>query len=176
MSGPLSVITQATPFGFLSVCQDRRRVSVMRACRATARAHLAHVALRAARRRVLPVHAASALRGAPLLSLSISRRTGGETGGTPACTDGSIWVRMGNANFEPPRGRDAANHVFCRGYAENKGDILAPQVGFEPTTLRLTASRLMLKNKGFMFAFSGFRLKSVPPIYPALLPFFIPPR
>ena len=54
--------------------------------------------------------------------------------------------------------------------------VTTVQLRLGPTSLRLTASRLMLKNKGFMFAFSGFRLKSVPPIYPALLPFFIPPR
>jgi hypothetical protein len=50
------------------------------------------------------------------------------------------------------------------------------QVGFEPTTLRLTACRLMYKNKGFPFAFSGLNLKSIASLYPALLPFFIPPR
>src|ERR1035441_3847996 len=46
---------------------------------------------------------------------------------------------MGNSKFEPPPGHGWATGVFCRGYVENKGDILAPQVGFEPTTLRLTA-------------------------------------
>src|ERR1035437_10360517 len=95
---------------------------------------------------------------------------------TPADKDGEIRVRTSKFTKRPWLGRGAATGVFCSGYVENKGLQLAPQVGFEPTTLRLTASRLMLKNKGFMFAFSGFRLKSVPPIYPALFPFFIQPR
>ena len=34
---------------------------------------------------------------------------------------------------------------------------LAPRVGFEPTTLRLTAAILMLKNKGLALFFRGFR-------------------
>ena len=29
--------------------------------------------------------------------------------------------------------------VFCKGYVEKEGVVLAPQVGLEPTTLRLTA-------------------------------------
>ena len=36
-------------------------------------------------------------------------------------------------------GTRLANGVFCKGYVENTGLGLAPQVGFEPTTLRLTA-------------------------------------
>ena len=46
---------------------------------------------------------------------------------------------MGNSHFEPPLGRGSATGVLSRGYVETKGDNLAPQVGFEPTTLRLTA-------------------------------------
>jgi hypothetical protein len=53
---------------------------------------------------------------------------------------------------------------------------LAPQVGFEPTTLRLTASRLKYKNKGFIFAFNGLPSELDTPIYPSLLSFFIQPR
>src|ERR1017187_892877 len=33
--------------------------------------------------------------------------------------------------------------------------LMAPQVGFEPTTLRLTASRLINKNKRLSFVFYG---------------------
>src|ERR1039458_5295569 len=54
---------------------------------------------------------------------------------------------MGNSQFQPARGHNAATGVFSRGYVENKGDILAPQVGFEPTTLRLTAERLMASSR-----------------------------
>ena len=46
---------------------------------------------------------------------------------------------MGNSKFWPAQGRGAATGVFSRGYVENKGLRVAPQVGFEPTTLRLTA-------------------------------------
>src|SRR5664280_1967372 len=43
-------------------------------------------------------------------------------------------------DFKKPRlGRGAATGVFSRGYVETKGLKLAPQVGLEPTTLRLTA-------------------------------------
>src|ERR1017187_3968977 len=54
---------------------------------------------------------------------------------------------MGNSQFQPARGHNAATGVFCRGYVDNKGDILAPQVGFEPTTLRLTAERLIAASR-----------------------------
>src|SRR5450759_2309147 len=37
---------------------------------------------------------------------------------------------MGNSKFEPPRGRGWVTGVFSRGYVENKGVRLAPQVGF----------------------------------------------
>src|SRR5450755_1915400 len=46
---------------------------------------------------------------------------------------------MSNSRLRPSRGRNAATGVLCRGYAEKKGLGLAPQVGLEPTTLRLTA-------------------------------------
>ena len=52
--------------------------------------------------------------------------------GTPEGKDGEIWVRRGNSKFEPRRGRGSATGVFSRGYVENKGDSLAPQVGFGP--------------------------------------------
>ena len=41
-------------------------------------------------------------------------------------------------------GRGAASGVFSRGYVETKGLILAPQVGLEPTTLRLTAEPVVV--------------------------------
>src|ERR1039457_7671984 len=46
---------------------------------------------------------------------------------------------MGKFTKQPGLGRGAATGVFTRGYVENKGVNLAPQVGLEPTTLRLTA-------------------------------------
>ena len=54
---------------------------------------------------------------------------------------------MGNSQFEPQHGRGSATGVFCKGYVETKGDVLAPQVGFEPTTLRLTAERLIAASR-----------------------------
>src|ERR1035438_9380988 len=62
---------------------------------------------------------------------------------------------MGNSKFEPPHGRGWTTGVLSRGYVENKGVSMAPQVGFEPTTLRLTASRLIDKNKRLSFVFCG---------------------
>ena len=52
----------------------------------------------------------------------------GETGGTPKDKDGEIRVRMGKLSKQPWLGRTTATGVFCRGYVENKGDVLAPQV------------------------------------------------
>ena len=46
---------------------------------------------------------------------------------------------MGNSLFRPSRGRASASGVLCKGYVEKEGLKLAPQVGLEPTTLRLTA-------------------------------------
>ena len=63
----------------------------------------------------------------------------GDSGGTPADKDGEIRARMGKSRFQPWVGRGAATGVFGRGCVETKGFELAPQVGLEPTTLRLTA-------------------------------------
>src|ERR1019366_10053107 len=46
---------------------------------------------------------------------------------------------MGNSKFRSRSRRSATTGVFTRGYVEKEGLKLAPQVGFEPTTLRLTA-------------------------------------
>src|ERR1017187_5958321 len=46
---------------------------------------------------------------------------------------------MGNSRFQPGPDTHLPTGAFCRGYVETKGLILAPQVGLEPTTLRLTA-------------------------------------
>ena len=46
---------------------------------------------------------------------------------------------MGNSRFQDPRGRNAATGASSMGCVGNKGFVLAPQVGLEPTTLRLTA-------------------------------------
>src|SRR6187431_1974195 len=46
---------------------------------------------------------------------------------------------MGISRFEPPTARDAPSGVFSTVCVENKELSLAPQVGLEPTTLRLTA-------------------------------------
>ena len=37
--------------------------------------------------------------------------------------------------------------MFSRGYVENRGVRLAPQVGFEPTTLRLTAETVVAASR-----------------------------
>jgi len=50
-------------------------------------------------------------------------------------------------NSGRPRGHTTANGVFCRGYVENEGVKLAPQVGFEPTTLRLTADTVVAASR-----------------------------
>src|ERR1039457_7444013 len=61
---------------------------------------------------------------------------------------------MGKFTKQPRRGRGAATGVFSSGYVETKGLVLAPQVGLEPTTLRLTAERLAsclaLQEPGFL--------------------------
>ena len=47
---------------------------------------------------------------------------------------------MGNSPFQAVASRrTTATGVLCRRYVEKKGLKLAPQVGLEPTTLRLTA-------------------------------------
>ena len=51
---------------------------------------------------------------------------------------------MGNSRFRSRCGRHvAASGVLSKACVENKGLSLAPQVGLEPTTLRLTAERLV---------------------------------
>src|ERR1035438_1793094 len=54
---------------------------------------------------------------------------------------------MGNSQFQPSSRQTTATGVFSRGYVENKGVKLAPQVGFEPTTLRLTAEWLVAASR-----------------------------
>ena len=63
----------------------------------------------------------------------------GDFGGTRDGKDGEIRVGTGKFTERPTSRRGAATSVFCRGYADNKGLSLAPQVGFEPTASRLTA-------------------------------------
>src|SRR3954447_14072097 len=61
---------------------------------------------------------------------------------------------MGNSEFQPASGHTTTTGVFCRGYVENTGVKLAPQVGFEPTTLRLTAECStveLLRSKVFLY-------------------------
>jgi len=81
----------------------------------------------------------------------------GDSGGTPADKDGEIRVRMGNSRFQPWLGRGAATGVFSRGCVETKGFELAPQVGLEPTTLRLTAecSTIELLRSGGLFVITA---------------------
>ena len=71
----------------------------------------------------------------------------GETGGTPVSMDKEIRVNMGNSMKTPESGRTAVNGVSSNGCVENKGVILAPQVGLEPTTLRLTAEILIAASR-----------------------------
>ncbi len=63
----------------------------------------------------------------------------GETGGTPTSKESEIRVRMGKPRLTQRVDQNAANGALSNTCAENKGLKLAPQVGFEPTTLRLTA-------------------------------------
>jgi hypothetical protein len=70
----------------------------------------------------------------------VSTLTGGTSGGTPRDKDQEIRVRMGNFRFRPCLRHGTRSGVLCREYVDNKGFNLAPQVGFEPTTLRLTAT------------------------------------
>ena len=69
-------------------------------------------------------------KGAPVRGTEDFAKHWGETGGTLGVKDGEIRVRMGNSQFEPRRRRTTTTGVFCRGYVENKGVNLAPQVGF----------------------------------------------
>jgi hypothetical protein len=54
---------------------------------------------------------------------------------------------MGNSIFARQRRANAASRVTSNGCIENKGLRLAPRVGFEPTTLRLTAYRLVAASR-----------------------------
>src|ERR1039458_7486144 len=54
---------------------------------------------------------------------------------------------MGNSRFQPRPGTRRPTRVFSRGYVENEGLKLAPQVGLEPTTLRLTAIRVVATSR-----------------------------
>jgi hypothetical protein len=58
---------------------------------------------------------------------TISRATGGTSGGTPRDKDEEIRVRMGKFRFQPSLGDNALNGVFTRTCVENKGFVLAPQ-------------------------------------------------
>ena len=50
---------------------------------------------------------------------------------------------MGNLILTGQCQRDAASGVSSNGCVENRDFRLAPRVGFEPTTLRLTAEQLV---------------------------------
>ena len=67
----------------------------------------------------------------------------GDSGGTPPDKDKEIRVKMGNSKFCSQLCPAALSGVFSRTCVEYKGLILAPQVGLEPTTTRLTAEPLV---------------------------------
>jgi len=67
------------------------------------------------------------------------RSTGGKTGGTLGNTDEETRVRTGNLRWCAQPERGAPSGVSSNGCVENRELGLAPQVGLEPTTLRLTA-------------------------------------
>jgi len=67
-----------------------------------------------------------------------------ETGGI---LGGPRRPRMGNFQFRPNRGRGAATGMYARVCIETKGLVPAPQVGLEPTTLRLTALRVVAASR-----------------------------
>src|ERR1019366_207947 len=71
----------------------------------------------------------------------------GETGGTLGDKDKEIRVRMGKFTKQPWCARGATTGVFSKRCVGNKGLRLAPQVGFEPTTLRLTAEWLIATSR-----------------------------
>ena len=54
---------------------------------------------------------------------------------------------MGNSQFQVRRARNAASNVFSTACVETAGVRLAPQVGLEPTTLRLTAEQLVAASR-----------------------------
>ncbi len=76
----------------------------------------------------------------------------GETGGTLGGKDKEIRVRTGKLRFQARRGRSATTGVFSKVRVENKGLNLAPQVGLEPTTLRLTATQVHQTAAGWTLA------------------------
>ncbi len=86
------------------------------------------------RRRSLPTR--SVLE--PVSRLPLAKHWG-DSGETPEGKDGEIRVRTGKFRFQPWLGLDAATGAFTNGCVETEGLVLAPQVGLEPTTLRLTA-------------------------------------
>ena len=69
----------------------------------------------------------------------ISAKHWGETGGTLGDKDKETRVRMGKLTLMRLRRRGATSGVMSISCVGNKEPILAPQVGLEPTTLRLTA-------------------------------------
>src|SRR5260370_14494363 len=81
-----------------------------------------------------------------------------------------IRVRMGEFTKTLCSACDAPCGVLWTGCVGIKGVSLAPQVGFEPTTIRLTASGLIHKNKGFIFVLNSLLVTSTSPLYTALLP------
>ena len=54
---------------------------------------------------------------------------------------------MGKSFFKQAVGRSGTTGVLCRRCVEKEGLRLAPQVGLEPTTLRLTAERLVAASR-----------------------------
>jgi hypothetical protein len=68
-----------------------------------------------------------------------------------------------------------AQGVILFGPDYQRGVILAPQVGLEPTTLRLTACLLLSENKGLLFVLKSLHPISVTPIYPLLRHFVMWP-
>ena len=70
-----------------------------------------------------------------------------DSGGTPAAKDGEIRVRTGKFTKQPRLGCDAATGVFCSRCVDNKGVRFAPQVGLDPTTLRLTAELVVAASR-----------------------------
>ena len=70
------------------------------------------------------------------------RERWGETGGTPRDKDKEIRVRTGNSRFKAVSRMSAPKRRVFYGVVEYERLVLAPQVGLEPTTLRLTAESL----------------------------------
>jgi len=67
-----------------------------------------------------------------------------ETGGTPGDKEGGKLSKDEYlSRWRPCLRGTAATGVFCTGCVENEGLVLAPQVGLEPTILRLTAEPLI---------------------------------